>query len=56
MVVHGRRLKECRVVGAQEAREVGMLNRLVPSGELPSTARELATLMARNTPSRRESG
>ena len=40
-----------RVVEAQEAKEIGLLNRLVPSGELLSTARELAAVIARNTPS-----
>ena len=39
-----------RVVEAQEAREIGLLNRLVPSGELLATARELAALIAKNTP------
>lgn len=39
-----------RVVEAEEAKEIGLLNRLVPSGELLSTARELAQLIAKNTP------
>ena len=39
-----------RVVEAEEAKEIGLLNRLVPSGELLSTARELAMLIAKNTP------
>jgi enoyl-CoA hydratase/carnithine racemase len=40
-----------RVVEAQEAKEIGLLNRLVPSGDLLSTALELAKMMAQNTPS-----
>jgi enoyl-CoA hydratase/carnithine racemase len=39
-----------RVVEAAEAKEIGLLNRLVPSAELMSTARELALLIAKNTP------
>ncbi|MBI2202565.1 MAG: enoyl-CoA hydratase/isomerase family protein [Candidatus Rokubacteria bacterium] len=39
-----------RVVEAGEAKAIGLLNRLVPSGELLSTARELAALIAKNTP------
>ena len=40
-----------RVVEAQEAKEIGLLNRLVPSGDLLSTALELGKMMAQNTPS-----
>lgn len=40
-----------RVVEAPEAKEIGLLNRLVPSGELLSTARELGKQIAQNTPS-----
>jgi 2-(1,2-epoxy-1,2-dihydrophenyl)acetyl-CoA isomerase len=39
-----------RVVEAQEAKDLGLLNRLVPSGELLSTARDLAETIAQNTP------
>jgi enoyl-CoA hydratase/carnithine racemase len=39
-----------RVVEAQEAKDIGLLNRLVPAAELLSTARELAGLIAKNTP------
>jgi enoyl-CoA hydratase len=39
-----------RVVEPQEAKEMGLLNRLVPSGELLATARELAAQIAKNTP------
>jgi enoyl-CoA hydratase/carnithine racemase len=39
-----------RVVEAAEAKEIGLLNRLVPSRDLLSTARELAQLIAKNTP------
>ena len=40
-----------RVVEAEEAKEIGLLNRLVPSHELLSTAFDLAKLIAKNTPS-----
>jgi enoyl-CoA hydratase/carnithine racemase len=40
-----------RVVEAQEAKEIGLLNRLVPASELLPTALELAKTMAENTPS-----
>lgn len=40
-----------RVVEAQEAKEIGLLNRLVPSAELLSTAQDLGKLIAQNTPS-----
>jgi enoyl-CoA hydratase/carnithine racemase len=39
-----------RVVEPQEAKDMGLLNRLVPSGELLATARELAAQIAKNTP------
>jgi enoyl-CoA hydratase/carnithine racemase len=39
-----------RVVEAEEAKAIGLLNRLVPAGELMSTAHELAQLIAKNTP------
>lgn len=40
-----------RVVEAQEAKEIGLLNRLVSSGDLLSTALELGKMIAQNTPS-----
>jgi 2-(1,2-epoxy-1,2-dihydrophenyl)acetyl-CoA isomerase len=40
-----------RVVEAQEAKEIGLLNRLVPSGDLLATALELGKMIAQNTPS-----
>jgi enoyl-CoA hydratase/carnithine racemase len=40
-----------RVVEAQEAKEIGLLNRLVPSGELLPTAVDLGKMIAQNTPS-----
>jgi enoyl-CoA hydratase/carnithine racemase len=40
-----------RVVEAQEAQEIGLLNRLVPSNELLPTALDMAKLIAQNTPS-----
>jgi enoyl-CoA hydratase len=40
-----------RVVEAQEAKEIGLLNRLVPSDELLPTALDLAKTIAQNTPS-----
>jgi enoyl-CoA hydratase/carnithine racemase len=40
-----------RVVEAQEANDIGLLNRLVPSSELLPTALELAKMIAQNTPS-----
>ncbi len=40
-----------RVVEAPEAKEIGLLNRLVPSGELAATALELGKTIAQNTPS-----
>jgi enoyl-CoA hydratase/carnithine racemase len=40
-----------RVVEAQEAHDIGLLNRLVPSTELVPTALELAQMIAQNTPS-----
>jgi enoyl-CoA hydratase/carnithine racemase len=40
-----------RVVEAPEAKEIGLLNRLVPSGELVATALELGKTIAQNTPS-----
>jgi enoyl-CoA hydratase/carnithine racemase len=40
-----------RVVEAQEAKDIGLLNRLVPSGELLATALDLGKMMAQNTPS-----
>jgi 2-(1,2-epoxy-1,2-dihydrophenyl)acetyl-CoA isomerase len=39
-----------RVVEAPEAKEIGLLNRLVPSGELLATALELGKMIAQNTP------
>jgi enoyl-CoA hydratase/carnithine racemase len=39
-----------RVVEAQEAKDIGLLNRLVPSSELRSTAHDLAKTIAQNTP------
>jgi enoyl-CoA hydratase/carnithine racemase len=40
-----------RVVEAQEAKEIGLLNRLVPSSELLPTALDLGKMIAQNTPS-----
>jgi 2-(1,2-epoxy-1,2-dihydrophenyl)acetyl-CoA isomerase len=40
-----------RVVEAQEAKEIGLLNRLVPSSELLPTALDLGKMVAQNTPS-----
>ncbi len=40
-----------RVVEAQEAKDIGLLNRLVPSSELLPTGLDLAKLIAQNTPS-----
>ena len=40
-----------RVVEAPEAKEIGLLNRLVPSSELVATALELGKTIAQNTPS-----
>jgi 2-(1,2-epoxy-1,2-dihydrophenyl)acetyl-CoA isomerase len=40
-----------RVVEAQEAKEIGLLNRLVPTSELLPTALELGEMIAHNTPS-----
>lgn len=40
-----------RVVEAQEAKEIGLLNRLVPANELLPTAIELGRTIAQNTPS-----
>jgi 2-(1,2-epoxy-1,2-dihydrophenyl)acetyl-CoA isomerase len=40
-----------RVVEAQEAKEISLLNRLVPSSDLLSTALELGKMIAQNTPS-----
>jgi enoyl-CoA hydratase/carnithine racemase len=39
-----------RVVEAEEAKEIGLLNRLVPSSELLPTAVELGKTIAQNTP------
>lgn len=39
-----------RVVEAPEAKEIGLLNRLVPSSELLATALELGKMIAQNTP------
>jgi enoyl-CoA hydratase/carnithine racemase len=39
-----------RVVEAQEAKDLGLLNRLVPASELLSTAHDLAKTIAQNTP------
>ena len=39
-----------RVVEADEAKSIGLLNRVVPSGELLATARDLAAQIAKNTP------
>lgn len=39
-----------RVVEAQEAKAIGLLNRLVPANELLSTAHDLAKTIAQNTP------
>ena len=39
-----------RVVEAQEAKDIGLLNRLVSSSELLSTAHDLAKTIAHNTP------
>ena len=39
-----------RVVEAPEAKEIGLLNRLVPSSELVATALELGKMIAQNTP------
>lgn len=39
-----------RVVEAEEAKAIGLLNRVVPSDALLSTARELAAQIAKNTP------
>jgi enoyl-CoA hydratase/carnithine racemase len=40
-----------RVVEAPEAKEIGLLNRLVPASELVGTAVELGKMIAQNTPS-----
>jgi enoyl-CoA hydratase/carnithine racemase len=40
-----------RVVEAPEAKEIGLLNRLVPSSDLLPTALELGKMIAQNTPS-----
>jgi enoyl-CoA hydratase len=40
-----------RVVEAQEAKDIGLLNRLVPATELLATACDLARQIAQNTPS-----
>lgn len=40
-----------RVVEAQEAMDIGLLNRLVPAADLLSTACDLGKLIAQNTPS-----
>ncbi len=40
-----------RVVEAQEAKAIGLLNRLVPSSELLPAALEMAKMIAQNTPS-----
>lgn len=40
-----------RVVEAQEAKEIGLLNRLVPSVEVLPTALDMARMIAQNTPS-----
>jgi len=40
-----------RVVEAQEAKEIGLLNRLVPSAELLPVALDMARMIAQNTPS-----
>jgi 2-(1,2-epoxy-1,2-dihydrophenyl)acetyl-CoA isomerase len=39
-----------RVVEAQEAKDIGLLNRLVPSSQLLSIAHDLAKTIAQNTP------
>jgi enoyl-CoA hydratase/carnithine racemase len=39
-----------RVVEPQEAKDMGLLNRLVPSAQLLTTARELGSQIAKNTP------
>ena len=39
-----------RVVEAQEAKDIGLLNRLVPSSQLLSTAHDLGKTIAQNTP------
>ncbi len=39
-----------RVVEAQEAKDIGLLNRLVPSSQLLSIAHDLAKAIAQNTP------
>jgi enoyl-CoA hydratase len=39
-----------RRIGAEEAREIGLVNRVVPRGEALSTARELAAEIAANAP------
>jgi 2-(1,2-epoxy-1,2-dihydrophenyl)acetyl-CoA isomerase len=40
-----------RVVEAQEAKEIGLLNRLMPSSELLPAALDMARMIAQNTPS-----
>lgn len=40
-----------RVVEAQEAKDIGLLNRLVPEDQLLSTAVEMGRMIAQNTPS-----
>jgi enoyl-CoA hydratase/carnithine racemase len=39
-----------RVVEAQEAKEIGLLNRLVPAAQLLATALEMGKMIAQNTP------